>query len=190
MDALDLLEQQHRQALALVDNISAEPSPGRRTALVIALVRAVEAHSRVEERYFYPALRARIDAVRASEARIYEAFEEHALMRFVALSLLRTRVTDVRFSARLKLVQELFLRHANVEEDWCFPKAKRNLSDEDLDLIGVEVARAHDVLMQAGVFGPSRLRPRRLRAVQRTHRAHRSVAERARPARFQPTAGE
>ena len=64
-----------------------------------------------------------IIANRFDDARLYEAFEDHALMRFVAVNLLRTRATDVRFSARLKLVQETFLRHATAEEDWGFPKA-------------------------------------------------------------------
>jgi Hemerythrin HHE cation binding domain len=166
MDALDLLEQQHREALALTDHLLGEPSAARRGGLVITLARTVEAHSRVEERCFYAALRARIDGAypRAGfrpEALLYEALEGHALMRFAAVNLLRTRATDVRFEARVRLVRELFLRHASIEEDWCFPKAKRLLCDEDLDVIGVAVANAHEVLMQVGAFMPSRLRGRR-----------------------------
>src|SRR4051812_9248467 len=184
MDALDLLEQQHRDTLELIDRVAREPRPGRRTALVLALVRAIEAHSRVEERCFYTAFRDRI----GDDARLYEAFEDHALMRFVAVNLLRTRATDVRFSARLKLVHEIFLRHAAAEEDWGFPKAKRNLTDEALESIGVDVARAHEVLMHAGIFAPSRLRPRRSPPRRRSQVAHRP-AERARASRSQAAVG-
>jgi len=179
MDALDLLEQQHRDTLALIDGVASESRPGKRTALVIALVRAIEAHSRAEERCFYPAFRARI----GDDDRLYEAFEDHALMRFVAVNLLRTRATDVRFSARLKLVQEIFLRHANAEEDWGFPKAKRYLTDENLDVIGIEVARAHDMLMRTDLTGRVKLRPRRSAADHRSQGAHR-VAKRAQLSRF------
>ncbi len=69
------------------------------------------------------------------------------LLRFAAVNLHRTRATDLRFEARLEMLRELALRHAEAEEDWAFPKAKRNLCDEDLDRIGVEVEHAHDMLM-------------------------------------------
>jgi hypothetical protein len=164
MDALDLLEQQHRDVAELIDRIASEASPGQRTALVVKVVRAIEAHSRVEERCFYPVFRARI----GDDGRLYEVFEHHALLRFAAVNLLRTRATDLRFPARLKLVRELALRHAAAEEDWAFPKAKRNLCDEELDLIGLEVARAHEVLMQSASFGSGRARAQRRAPVQRT----------------------
>jgi hemerythrin superfamily protein len=143
MDALDLLEQQHRDVASLIDRIAEETRPGPRTALVEQVVRAIEAHSRVEERCFYPVFRARI----GDGGRLYEVFEHHALLRFAAVNLKATRATDERFRARLEMVRELALRHASAEEDWAFPKAKRNLCDEELDQIGVAVAGAHDVLM-------------------------------------------
>lgn len=146
MDALDLLEQQHRDVASLIDRVAVETSPGERTALVAQVVRAIEAHSRVEESCFYPAFRARI----GDGGRLYEVFEHHALLRFAAVNLLRTRATDLRFMARLEMVRELSLHHAEAEEDWAFPKAKRNLCDEELDQIGVAVEHAHDMLMQAG----------------------------------------
>ena len=146
MDALDLLEQQHRDIASLIDRIAEETRPGPRTALVEQVVRAIEAHSRVEERCFYPAFRARI----GDGGRLYEVFEHHALLRFAAVNLRATRAADERFFARLEMVRELSLRHASAEEDWAFPKAKRNLCDEELDEIGVQVAHAHEVLMQAG----------------------------------------
>jgi hemerythrin superfamily protein len=146
MDALDLLEQQHRDVANLIEDVAEETSPGQRTVLVARLVRAIEAHSRAEERCFYPAFRARI----GDGGRLYEVFEHHALLRFAAVTLRGTRATDLRFEARLEMVRELSLRHAEAEEDWAFPKAKRNLCDEELDQIGVEIARAHDVLMRVG----------------------------------------
>lgn len=140
MDALDLLEQQHRELEELFALVMSAETSGRRTALVAQLVRAVEAHSRVEETVFYAEFAARVDG---DETRLWEGFEDHALLRFAALNLLRTRVTDVRFAARLKLAEQLFRRHVHAEEDWMFPKAKRALSDEALDRVGLEIERAH-----------------------------------------------
>lgn len=158
MDALDLLEQQHRDLADLFAGLNAAEGAGRRTALVAQLVRAVEAHSRVEEKVFYAAFGERISS---EEPRLYEAYEGHALLRFAAVNLLRTRATDVRFGARLKLVQDLFERHAHLEEDWMFPKAKRALHDEVLDRIGVEIERAHVVRLSVSPVTPERQRARR-----------------------------
>jgi hemerythrin superfamily protein len=182
MDALDLLEQQHRDVARLLDGIAAEPSPGQRTALVVRAVRAIEAHSRAEERCFYPAFRERT----GEDARLYEIFEQHALLRFAAENLLATRVTDLRFPARLKLLRELCVRHAAAEEDWAFPKAKRNLCDEDLDRLGSEVARAHEVLLASGVLARTRSRAGRRAPILRARpsrgpRSEPTPSERAAP---------
>jgi len=143
MDALDLLEQQHRDVAALIEQIADETNPGLRTILVTRLARAIEAHSRIEERAFYPTLCARI----GEHERIHEVLEDHAILRHLADNLLRTRATFVRFDARLRLLHDIFLRHASADEDWVFPKAKRNLSDEELDVLGAELARVHQILM-------------------------------------------
>ncbi len=168
MDALDLLEQQHRDLQGLFAAIAAAEGAGRRTAGVAQLVRAIEAHSRVEESVFYAAF---VERVGCSESRLYEAFEDHALLRFSAEKLLHTRATDVRFAARLKMVEQLFERHALVEEDWMFPKAKRALQDEALDLLGDEIERAHAARLSVSPTILDRARPRR--RIERAHDAER-----------------
>jgi hemerythrin superfamily protein len=148
MDALDLLEHQHHEVSALIDQIAAEPSPGRRTSLVARLSRMIDAHVRIEETYLYPVCAERMTGDRRP---LHEAYEKHGLMRFAAENLLRTRATDVRFEARLKLLRDVFSHHADEEEDWIFPKAKRGLTDEQLDAIGCSLERAYDVLLRVGI---------------------------------------
>ena len=158
MDALDLLEQQHRDLAELFAGVTAAVGAGRRTAEVAHLVRAVEAHSRVEETVFYAAFS---DRVSGADERLYEAFEDHALLRFAAVNLLRTRATDVRFTARFKLLCTFFERHAAIEEDWLFPKAKRAFHGEALDRLGVELQRAHTVRLSVAPVILERPRARR-----------------------------
>lgn len=148
MDALDLLEQQHLEVRALMDRIAAEASPGRRTSMVAQLSRMIDAHVRIEETYLYPVCAERMNGDRRS---LHEAYEKHGLARFAADNLLRTRATDVRFEARLKLLQEVFTDHADEEEGVLFPKAKRGLTDEQLDAIGCDLERAYEVLLRVGV---------------------------------------
>jgi hemerythrin superfamily protein len=147
MDALDLLEQQHLDLHALIERISAETSPGRRTTMVTQLWRRIDAHVRVEETYLYPLCALRMGGDRSP---LHQAYEKHDLTRFAADNLLRTRATDVRFEARLKLLRDLFAHHAGDEEDWMFPKAKRDLTDEQLDALGCDLARAYDELLERG----------------------------------------
>jgi hypothetical protein len=144
MDALDLLEQQHRDVSDLLNRIAVERSAGRRGFLVAHLVRLIDAHARVEERVFYPAC---AEQLRGGHERLYDGCEEHALTRFAAAALLRTRATSVRFEARLRLVRHLFLRHAHEEEHSMFPKVKRDLTDEQLDVMGNDIDRAFRFLL-------------------------------------------
>lgn len=174
MDALDLLEQQHLDVRALIDRIASEQSPGRRTAMVTRLSRMIDAHVRIEETYLYPVCAERMQGDRQ---KLHEAYEKHALTRFAADNLLRTRATDVRFDARLKLLGDLFSHHAGDEEDWMFQKAKRDLTDEQLDALGCHLARAYHLLLDLETAAPRPARPCRRKArqgarVARTSRAH------------------
>ncbi|AUX23442.1 hypothetical protein SOCEGT47_039670 [Sorangium cellulosum] len=159
MDALDLLEQQHLEVRALMERIAAESSPGRRTSMVAQLSRMIDAHVRIEETYLYPVCAERMTGDRKP---LHEAYEKHGLARFAADNLLRTRATDVRFEARLKLLRDVFAHHADEEEGVLFPKAKRGLTDEQLDMIGCDLERAYEVLLRVGVpaIGPLARPPR------------------------------
>ncbi|WP_434048638.1 MULTISPECIES: hemerythrin domain-containing protein [Sorangium] len=178
MDALDLLEQQHLELSALMARIAAEPSPGLRTSMVAQLSRMIDAHVRIEETYLYPVCAERMGSDRKP---LHEAYEKHGLARFAADNLLRTRATDVRFEARLKLLREVFVDHADEEESVLFPRAKRGLTDEQLDVIGCELERAYEVLLRVGVSaGVPLVRPQRGWPRRGTHagRALRPMARR------------
>ena len=70
MDALDLLEQQHRDLARALRRRDRGRGAGRRTAAVAQLVRAVEAHSRVEETRLLRRLRRpRVGAAEAASTR-------------------------------------------------------------------------------------------------------------------------
>jgi hemerythrin superfamily protein len=173
MDALDLLEMQHRDICEWIDRIEAEPSMGQKTGLVVRLVRMIEAHSRSEERHLY----GKYAEIAGDPSRLYSGHEIHALTRHAADTLLRTRVSDVRFAARLRVVRNLFEQHASSEEDWLFQAAKRDITDEHLDEIGNELERSYALLLD---FAVRRL-PKRTTSA-RAAAARRSVARSQRPA--------
>ena len=144
MDAIALLEQQHRDLDALFETVRSEERPAFRTRAMVNLVCGIEAHLRVEEVFLYPACADRMDGDRE---RLYEAVEVNALLVMGAGKLLRTRATDVRCAAKVKLLRELFARHVSEEDAWLFESAKRTLTDEQLEDIGRSIERSHALLL-------------------------------------------
>lgn len=144
MDALDLLEQQHRDVSALLSRL-AEASPvgaGSEEAFYAAL-RAVDAHVRVEEAYVYIACASRL----GDDADIREARDEHRRILDAARVALTMPRSGPQFAAMIAALRERFERHAEVQEDVVFPKLKRSLTDEELDVLGEEIERSYNRLL-------------------------------------------
>lgn len=141
MDALDLLEEHHREVLALLDGVAAEARPAARAKLTAALVRHVEVHLSAEARHLYAVCAEKLVG-REHQPPLRDAWETHALVRFAADHLLQTRATDVRFPSRLKLLRCTFEDHVHVEETSVFQRAKTEFTDEQLDAIGERIARS------------------------------------------------
>jgi hypothetical protein len=139
MDALDLLEQQHRDIRAMLDRIATDPSPTERAAIVAQVALLIDVHTRAEARFVYvpcaPMLR------RDDRSRFHEACERHALTRAAAASLARTRPSSASFAPRLKQLREVFVAHELEDECWIFQRAKASMTDEQLDAIGEQIAQ-------------------------------------------------
>jgi hypothetical protein len=139
MDAITLLEQQHQEIEALIAGIGKEAKLGKRTQLVARLARALEAHLRLEREHLYASCAAKM----IDRQPVYEASEAQSLLRHAAQALVRTRVTDVRFSARLQSMRRLFANKVKLDERALFQRAKSVLTDEELDRIGASIARGY-----------------------------------------------
>ncbi|UQA56021.1 hemerythrin domain-containing protein [Polyangium aurulentum] len=155
MDALDLLEQQHRDVRDRLERLAAAPDLVGRQAELIDALRAVEAHVRAEETYLYAKYSARL----SDESRIESALAEHAFIRAAARELASAHADGPLFAARLQVLSDRFARHAEDEEDWVFPKLKRSLTDEELDVIGSDLDLAFNFFKEAGWAPVRALRP-------------------------------
>lgn len=168
MDALDLLEEHHREVLALLDDVAVEPCAGARAKLTVSLVRHVEAHLSAEARHLYAVCVEKM-AGREHQPHLRDAWETHALVHFAAGNLLQTRVTDVRFPSRLKLLHRTFMEHARAEEGDLFQRAKTELTDEQLDAIGERIARSCKLAEEHAAYEGAK-RGRGRRTLQRSAR--------------------
>jgi len=149
MDALDLLEQQHSDVRSLLDHLVSDPSALSSERARSSAIAAVEAHVRVEEAYVYVACGGKI----RDDERVQELEREHARILWAARAILIAPPSGERQRARIGALRERFSRHADVEEDVVFPKLKRALTDEELDVLGEELGRAYGRLVSIDEMG-------------------------------------
>jgi hypothetical protein len=136
MDATDLLKNDH-DALRLLFARYGELEVGDLTekALLFGrLARELEAHAAIEEELFYPTVRNANPAT--AGAIIREAFEEHLLMRRILGDLQQEVPGTDDFDAKLAVLRENVLRHAEEDEREVFAEARASLTPLQLRLLG------------------------------------------------------
>jgi hemerythrin superfamily protein len=141
MNAIDLLESQHREIDQLFSRIEkAKDSRVKRRAFE-ELADQLAAHAAIEEHQFYPAVKAR-----RTEDILLESLEEHLGIKRVLADLLETRPADATFDAKLKVLKEQVQHHVGEEEGDLFPKVKKILDDEQLEALGQEMTAEQSAL--------------------------------------------
>ena len=98
MNAIDLLEQQHREVEALFEKI--EEGTNKEESFT-KLADSLAAHFSIEEKTFYPA--AYKDE---TEDMLREAVEEHLSIKRVLTDILAVGLDDPTFDAKIKVLQE------------------------------------------------------------------------------------
>ncbi len=143
-DALALIVAQHDRIQGLITRLEDDALPtDRRTAVCRELAHLIAAHAAMEERLFYPAVRAR-----QTEEILLSSSEEHLAIRRALDALMATRVADERWQARLAVLEEEIEHHAREEEEQVlFPKLRRVMTEEELVVLGAEMRALFDRLM-------------------------------------------
>jgi hypothetical protein len=133
MNAIDLLEKQHREAEDLFEKLEKAELSEKETAFA-QLADMLTIHADIEERVFYPAC-----ITEETEAKLREAVEEHlALKRFIS-DLLELDADDPSFDAKVKVLKEQNEHHVHEEEDELFPKVRTILDGARLEEIGASM---------------------------------------------------
>ena len=131
MDAILLLRVQHDEAEALFEALERADAPDERQRVFEDLADALAIHSTVEERYFYPALRAG-----ETEPLVGEALEDHRALKRAIAELLLTPVHDDAFMRLFVVLRTLFANHRKGEEGELFPRAKQVLDKRAREAVG------------------------------------------------------
>ena len=142
MNALDLLIEQHDEVEDLFEMI--EKADGEKKAeLFEELADKLAAHAAMEEKLFYPAVKAK-----ETEELLIESTEEHLAIKRVLADLLELDTDDEHFDAKLKVMQEEVDHHAREEEeDKLFPKVRKLMSSDELEGLGSEMELLFEQLL-------------------------------------------
>jgi hemerythrin superfamily protein len=145
IDALAMLESQHRavEELFLELDKGRDGAAFRRKFLELADLLAM--HAAIEERHFYPAVKAA-----DTEEELHEFVQDHLEVKRVLATLLATSQSDRDLMSELEELEGLTEEHVIEEEHDLFPKV-RELMDRD-QLIGIaqEMAATMVELQQEG----------------------------------------
>lgn len=145
MNAIDLLEAQHRQVEKIFSQIEKAKSAAAKTTLFEKLADNLAVHAAIEEHQFYPAVKAK-----RTEDVLLESLEEHLGIKRVLADLLETEADDDTFDAKIKVLQEQVEHHVEEEETDLFPKARKVLDAEMLEALGQNMSEEQARLEDEG----------------------------------------
>ena len=145
MNAIDLLESQHREVEKLFSKIEKAKSASAKAELFATIADKLAVHAAIEEHHFYPAVKAK-----RTEDILLESLEEHLGIKRVIADLLDVDAGDETFDAKCTVLQEQVSHHVEEEETDLFPKVKKLFDKDQLEAIGQEMSAEQAELEAAG----------------------------------------
>ena len=144
MNAIELLESQHREVETLFRKIEKAAGPEKED-LFDQIADALAIHASIEEKHFYPATRSQ-----RTEDDLREAVEEHLSIKRIIADLLECDPEDPQFEAKVIVLKEQVEHHVKEEEEELFPKVKAELSADQLDDLAVVMDDLASELRESG----------------------------------------
>ena len=142
VNALELLEQDHRQVEEWFDQYDELPEGDRRKAeLAEKLCLALKVHAQIEEEMFYPQAR---EATKDKDL-LDEAVVEHATVKNLIREIEAMKVGEDLFDAKIRVLGEMVKQHVKEEEEELFPEVES--AEMDLDALGKELGERKYELM-------------------------------------------
>lgn len=145
MNAIELLKEQHEEVSSLFKAFEKAEDAGEKQLLVQQLCDSLAAHATIEEKRFYPA--AKSDK---TEDTLLESVEEHLAMKRLIADLITMTPADEQYAAKVTVLKEEVEHHVEEEEKrgGLFSKARTLIGKEQLEVLGDEMKKMFDELMQ------------------------------------------
>jgi hemerythrin superfamily protein len=135
MNAIDLLTKDHKHLKTLLARTVKAQGDERREELIETLRSELVAHERIEEEVFYPPLR---DNKKTHDI-VLEGYQEHHVADLILDELLEMPTDSEMWKPKVKVLQENIEHHIEEEEEEMFKKARKVLSEEELEELGVRM---------------------------------------------------
>jgi len=140
MNAFTLLKNDHEKVAGILDKLegTTERALKTREELFTQLKSELDLHTKIEETIFYPVLE------KAEESRdiTLEAFEEHRIVKQLLAELEASAKDDEVWTAKFTVLKENIEHHVEEEEGEMFKKARKVLSEEEIDILGARMEKA------------------------------------------------
>jgi hemerythrin superfamily protein len=147
MNAFSLLKEDHQRVADLFEQLEGTTERAKKTRdeLFRKVYQELDVHSRMEEELLYPILK------KSEETReiANEAVEEHRVVKQLLKELDVSNKGNEEWSARLTVLKENVEHHVEEEEGEMFKKARKVLSQQQLEDLGDRMATAKKKLAKS-----------------------------------------
>ncbi|MDZ4775312.1 MAG: hemerythrin domain-containing protein [Alphaproteobacteria bacterium] len=144
IDAVALLEADHRDVEKWFAAFGSSRSDERKGELAAKICKALRVHTEIEEEIFYPAF---LEAT-GEEDMNDEAIIEHDVARKLIGEIEEMSPGEDFYDAKMKVLSEIIAHHVEEEEEKGGMFAQMRKSDIDLEILGTEMAARKKELMQ------------------------------------------
>ena len=141
MDAITLLKADHKKVSKLFREYKAAHKANRanRTEIIGKVIEELSVHAAIEEKIFYPAVRAEVPD---ADDDVLESLEEHHVLKWTLAELAAIDLSDERYEAKVTVLMEEVRHHVDEEENDWFPKVRDALGRKRLSEIGAQLEAA------------------------------------------------
>jgi len=147
MDAVKLLEEDHKKVKKMLSDLDSTTERGVKTReeLFTKVKQELTVHESIEEEIFYPALK---EHPKAKDL-VLEAYEEHHVVDMVMAEIAEVPFDDETWGAKLTVMKENVEHHIEEEEDEMFKQARQVFSTEELEELGGRMQARKEELLAA-----------------------------------------
>ncbi len=138
LDAVALLKNDHRTVEGLFKKFEATRNSRAKGRIRDDLVKELSIHASIEEELLYPAA----DERARQKGLVLESLEEHHLVKVLLAEIDGMNPEDERFEAKVHVLMENVLHHAEEEEKELLPKVRQVLSRSELIDLGEQMEQA------------------------------------------------
>ena len=139
MNAISLLEEDHRKMKKLLSELESTTERGVKTReeLFATVREELTVHETIEEEIFYPALKAHPKTKDIA----LEGYEEHHVVDLLMGELEDLDVADESWGAKAKVMKENIEHHIEEEEGDMFKKTRQVFDEDELEALGERMSQ-------------------------------------------------